>query len=87
MGEYAEMVLDGTLCACGCAIDQSSDPGPGFPQYCSPQCERDYGGGPLLPAPALKGARTHPCPECGKKYRGPGAVKQHINDKHGRVAG
>lgn len=37
MGEIAEMMLDGTLCGgCGAALDGSS---PGYPRYCSEDCE------------------------------------------------
>jgi hypothetical protein len=39
MGEYAEMMLDGTCCAgCGEFMDGSGD---GFPRYCSEACKPD----------------------------------------------
>ena len=41
MGEYAEMMLDGTCCeACGVYLDQEPQ---GFPGYCSEQCAVDRG--------------------------------------------
>lgn len=37
MGEIADMMLDGTLCGgCGDALDGES---PGYPRYCSKDCE------------------------------------------------
>lgn len=42
MGEYAEMMLDGTCCeGCGEFMGDILDGGeaPGYPRYCSPQCE------------------------------------------------
>jgi len=42
MGEIADMMLEGDLCAtCGTFIDL--DGGDGVPRYCSPQCARDGG--------------------------------------------
>jgi hypothetical protein len=38
MGEIADAMLDGTLCAC-CGAYMGSDAG--FPQYCSRQCTPD----------------------------------------------
>ncbi len=41
MGEIAEMMLDGTMCAgCGEFLNDGED-GDGFPEYCS-SCARDY---------------------------------------------
>jgi hypothetical protein len=43
MGDIADMMLDGTLCAtCGAAMDDVADDdfdAPGFPRYCSLACE------------------------------------------------
>lgn len=48
MGEIAEMMLDGTLCACcGCILIGEDEEPAGFPQYCA-ECGGDYvddGGG------------------------------------------
>lgn len=46
MGEYAEMMLDGTLCEC-CGVYIEGD-GDGIPRYCSPQCARDRGRSDLV---------------------------------------
>ncbi len=86
MGDYAEMILDGTLCACGCAIDRSRGLSPGYPRYCDMQCEHDYGGAGASEL-VSKVPKTNPCPECGKMCRGPAGVKQHMKDKHGITTG
>lgn len=37
MGEYADMIIDGTVCeGCGELIDGES---PGFPRHCSQACD------------------------------------------------
>jgi hypothetical protein len=45
MGDIADMMLDGTLCAtCGAAMDDVADDdfdAPGFPRYCCEACEPD----------------------------------------------
>lgn len=42
MGEIADAMLDGDLCAaCGSFIDHEG--GEGFPRFCSPQCAGDSG--------------------------------------------
>lgn len=46
MGEIADMMLDGTMCAmCGefLNIDDPDHEPAGFPQYCSRQCAEDAG--------------------------------------------
>lgn len=40
MGELAEMMIGGEMCPCG----EYMGDGAGFPQYCSKQCAKDYGG-------------------------------------------
>lgn len=41
MGEYAEMMIDGTCCeACG---EFMGDDGPGHARYCSAECAKDRG--------------------------------------------
>lgn len=38
MGEYAEMLLDGTLCEhCGIYLEEGE--AQGFPRYCSEECQ------------------------------------------------
>lgn len=87
MGEIADMMLEGGLCAgCGSFIDL--DGGDGFPRYCSPQCSNDYG----IPAddfvePTHQG-RTRPdhrCPDCDKLCRGEMGLKDHRRMKHGVI--
>jgi hypothetical protein len=76
MGEYAEMMLDGTCCeCCGEYIGQ----GDGFPAYCSPQCARDRGA-PWLTAPERPITKTK-CPECGKRVKVAG-LRDHLRDVH-----
>ena len=84
MGEIADMMIDGTMCPCGAFIDDGED-GPGYPQYCSPQCKDDYGG-PDEPANPPKDAKTVACPNapsCERMFRTRQAAGQHWIDKHG----
>ena len=79
MGEIAEMMLDGTLCA-GCGDFLGEDAG--YACYC-PGCQ---------PKPRTKAKppqtqqwreeRTIPCPECGKKFARKWSMRQHRNMKH-----
>ena len=86
MGEIADMMIDGTMCPCGEFMDEGAD-GPGYPQYCSPQCKIDYGGGEDEPIKAEQTAgqkrRRVKCLTCGKGFRTAGARDQHRRDKHG----
>lgn len=83
MGEIAEMMLGGEMCPCGEYLGGGD--GIGFPQYCSKQCERDYGGAPLKAA-TVKNSRTHPCLKCGRSLRGEAGLAQHMKDKHGAAS-
>jgi len=74
MGEYAEMMLDGTCCE-GCG-DFLGD-GEGFPRYCSPECA--HGRGQTFRAPSKSRVS---CPQCGKRTKEAG-LWQHMRDKHG----
>ena len=59
MGEIADMMLEGTLCAgCGEYMGGSGD---GFPRYCA-GC-----GGESFSAPSLKPKAK--CPTCGRKVK------------------
>lgn len=84
MGEYAEMMLDGTLCeGCGTYID---DFDAGFPRYCSKQCAKDRGADMLTMTrkerhAALNPARTN-CPQCKKRVKVTG-LSDHIRAAHG----
>ena len=74
MGEYAELILDGTLCqVCGEYLGES-----GFPQSC-PGCQR---------ADKIARARQHQpervkCPTCGKRVKAVG-LGDHVRDVHTR---
>lgn len=89
MGEIADMITDGTMCACGEFIDEGRD-GPGFMQYCSPQCERDYGT-PTHEFGDVKisNQRRIECDfqmdvgYCDRKFKTGAAMEQHKQDKHG----
>ena len=41
MGEIADDMINGNSCACG---EYFEDEGPGYPRFCSPRCEKDFGG-------------------------------------------
>ena len=81
MGEYADMMLDGTLCAC-CGVYLSSE-GEGYPMYCS-ECgipsER-------IPHNITTSRNAKPCKTkaqcyiCKKWVKSVG-LPQHIRDKH-----
>lgn len=82
MGEYAEMMLDGTLCeGCGTFID--SDGAAGFPRYCSNQCARDRGALHALPNPTftVRNPDKVNCRVCGKRVKQKG-MADHIRDRH-----
>jgi hypothetical protein len=83
MGEYAEMMLDGTCCAnCGEFIDGDA---PGFPGYCSARCARDSESNLPQPEPRhskRNSPRDTPCTFCGKKLRGAEGLAQHIRNAH-----
>lgn len=82
MGEYADMMLDGTLCeCCGSFIDD--DGAEGFPRYCSKQCARDRGAdhaAPANPEPWLNPKKAN-CPHCNKRVKVVG-LADHIRDAH-----
>ena len=75
MGEFADMMIYGDMCPCG----EYLGAGPGFPQYCSKQCERDYG--PQTGDADFEGG-TERCTECGQSFGSDHALKQHIRAKH-----
>ena len=84
MGEYAEMMLDGTLCE-GCGIPLGS--GGLGPRRCA-GCAPYYQHGPVISYPAS----TRPDPRrkiacslgCGRKFKTEGAMEQHIQVYHGK---
>jgi len=95
MGEIAEAMLDGTLCAsCGDFLGMDE----GFPIYCS-ACAPDF---PDMPSehgmkaasrPARyskegKEAKPYSCQidGCGKRFASEAAKRSHRRQKHGRAA-
>lgn len=94
MGEYAEMMLDGTCCA-GCGEFMHGD-GHGFPGYCSRECALEHGSEhygrdykpvtrPKKPKPVSepKSPKTVTCPKCGKETRQGKSMQHHLKDAHG----
>lgn len=82
MGEYAEMMLDGTCCE-GCG--EYLGDGDGFPRYCSTACAAGLEAITYLPAPSKPIPKTK-CPECGKKVKRAG-LRDHLRDMHGSKSG
>lgn len=80
MGEYAEMMLDGTCCeGCGEYMGGGS---PGFPRYCSAACARGRG----VETRPERRATTRPpegrCDKCGKRCKSAAGLIAHMRDKH-----
>lgn len=73
MGEIAEMMLDGTLCA-GCGVFLNDEP-QGYPCYC-----RDCGS-PQRTLPKQPPAKKCKCPTCGKRVKEVG-LNDHMRDAH-----
>lgn len=89
MGEYAEMMLDGTCCACcgeylgadtgfavhcaGCAPDFGNEPFTGLPL--EPKRQRKLRGDPGTPKACV-------CGTCGKAFMSKGARHQHRKAAH-----
>lgn len=74
MGEYAEMMLDGTCCEnCGEYIGQ----GTGYPGYCSSQCAAESG----IPTEEAND-KPHKCPVCKKGFKTEGGMKMHRQTVH-----
>jgi DNA-directed RNA polymerase subunit RPC12/RpoP len=71
MGEYAEMMLDGTCC--GCCGEYLGD-GDGYTVYCA-SCAPDF----EEKSPKKEKAD---CPECGKRVKAAG-VADHMRVVHG----
>lgn len=74
MGEYAEMMLDGTLCA-ACGVYLGGDGIEGIPNYCR-SC-----GHPESFAVKNEGNK---CPLCHRLFKAKGAKKSHLADAHGK---
>jgi len=89
MGDIADAMLNGAMCPCGEFVGDGSD-GAGFMQYCSPQCERDYGTPThTFGAVEISNQRRIPCDfevvdgYCDRRFKTPQARDQHKRDKHG----
>lgn len=83
MGEYAEMMLDGTCCSqCGEYIGTDN----GFPTVCAGCGGNDWDTDPHEPAYGRRGYANHPCPHCSRMLRTADGVRQHIADKHPKAA-
>lgn len=80
MGEIAEMMLDGTLCA-GCGGYLKGD-GEGFQRYCH-DCKSERGSGGHMRTKVVAKAK---CPTCGKLVKKTG-ISDHQRDVHGAKGG
>lgn len=76
MGEYAEMMLDGTCCQC-CGEFLGGDEG--YPVFCA-ACEPDDG-----PQPEAKVKHVR-CRDCTRRFASDFALQQHRAAKHAALA-
>ena len=84
MGEYAEMMLDGTCCSC-CGEYLGRDDG--YPIMCD-SCARENGGrdtGIDFDLSPIKPPKTLPCQSCNRKFRNQFALDQHAKAKGHRA--
>lgn len=78
MGEIAEMMLEGDLCA-GCGVYLAGE-GCGVPRYCS-HCKREARA--LKDQPPVKpGSNKTACKVCGRHVKLAG-IQDHQRDAHG----
>ena len=78
MGDIADAMLDGTLCAgCGEYIGNDS----GYPGYCSPECGEGGGGWKVYMTPPEK---PYSCDGCTRRFGSDKARAQHRRDTHER---
>jgi len=81
MGEYAEMMLDGTCC---CSCGEFLGDGDGFAAYCS-SCEpEEIKPIKLAKVKSVKLKKTIPCAHkgCARKFINDEALKQHLCHFH-----
>ena len=79
MGEYAEMMLDGTCCS-SCGEYLFNDDPEGFPVMC-PGCQEAYDD--AHPKSAPKNARGFPCEECNAVMASEKNWRRHMRKVHG----
>lgn len=82
MGEYADMMLDGTMCQ-GCGEYIGSDNG--FPTFCKGCAREDRKANPALYA-APKNPAKVACKVCGRHVKQTG-LNDHMRDKHSQGNG
>ena len=88
MGDVADMMLDGTLCA-GCGVVLNGE-GDGIPRYCG-MCNRDiaaYDKAQQKAANIERNARQKKtkCPYCGKRVKEIG-LSMHVDALHSDIQG
>ena len=79
MGEIAELMMEGYLCAeCGVLIKDGE--ACGYPRYC-PEC----GGKPFnnYASRMIPKKKQVACPTCGKRFKTKGGMLDHRRDVHG----
>jgi len=99
MGEIAEMMLDGTLCA-GCGVYIDDEEGDGIPRYCSEECAAGCGERYRCdPVPSRTnqrkaerinreraGRKLFGCSDCGRRFHSEFGAKMHHRDVHEKTA-
>ncbi len=83
MGEYADMMIDGTCCV-QCGEYLFNDDPWGIPELCE-GCQSDLAQKqPPRPKPSKN--RPHQCGNCGKTFSTQHGLSQHSRDKHGALS-
>ena len=76
MGEYADMMLDGTLCQyCGVVLENSIEGIPGTCRDCRKQLKA-----------TSRNAKPFKCDTCGKRLTTEQGLTDHRRDAHGATA-
>ena len=80
MGEYAEMMLDGTCC---CSCGEFLGDGDGFAVYCA-SCKPEEVKAPKLKIIKAKQIKTVRCANkgCARKFVDENAARQHLRQFH-----
>ena len=85
MGDYAEMMLDGTCCcSCGEFLDDPDLCGPSYCASCQPQNDPELIFAKVKQIKKPKQKKTVKCwhPGCNKFFVDKNAVKQHLHHFH-----